>query len=85
MDKCFVSRFRYQQTDWQSPNPNLLSAQFGLGPRVSVPSFGNMVSPKASSRQEQPCGWFYGLPCYRQGLIPYLASIFPCHASGTQL
>lgn len=70
MDKGFDPWFRDQQTDWQSPNPNLLSAQFGLGPRVSVPSFGNMVSPKASTQQEQPCGWFYGLPRYRQGLIP---------------
>ncbi|GJU39694.1 transcription factor bHLH145-like protein [Tanacetum coccineum] len=70
MDKGFDSWFRDQPTDWQSPNPNLSSAQFGLGPRVSVPSFGNMVSPKATTRQEQPCGWFYGLPRYRQGLIP---------------
>ncbi|PWA84964.1 Myc-type, basic helix-loop-helix (bHLH) domain-containing protein [Artemisia annua] len=70
----FDSWFRDQQTDWQSPNPNLSSAQFGLGPRVSIPSFGNMVSPEASTRQEQPCGWFYGLPRYRQGLIPVVNS-----------
>ncbi|GJV75558.1 transcription factor bHLH145-like protein [Tanacetum coccineum] len=72
----FDSWFRDQPTDWQSPNPNLSSAQFGLGPRVSVPSFGNMVSPKATTRQEQPCGWFYGLPRYRQGLIPVLENRF---------
>lgn len=69
MEKGFESWFQNQQIDWQSPNPNSSSAPIGLGPRVTIPSFGNMVSPKASVRQE-PCGWFYGLPRYRQGFIP---------------
>ncbi|KAI3672481.1 hypothetical protein L6452_38570 [Arctium lappa] len=69
MEKGFESQFQNQQIVWQSPNPNSSSTQIGLGPRVTIPSFGNMVSPKASVCQE-PCGWFYGLPRYRQGFIP---------------
>lgn len=69
MEKGFESWFQNQQIDWQSPNPNSSGAPIGLGPRVTIPSLGNMVSPKASVRHE-PCGWFYGLPRYRQGFIP---------------
>ncbi|XP_024976108.1 transcription factor bHLH145-like [Cynara cardunculus var. scolymus] len=73
MEKGFESWFQNQQIDWQSPNPNSSSAPIGLGPRVTIPS---MVSPKASVRQE-PCGWFYGLPRYRQGFIPAVNSKLP--------
>ncbi|XP_076921210.1 transcription factor bHLH145-like [Bidens hawaiensis] len=64
MEKCFNSRSQDHQIDWQSPNPNLPSAQFGLGPRVMLPSFGNVVSPPVIY---EPSGWFYGLPRHRQG------------------
>ncbi|KAI3670357.1 hypothetical protein L1987_87948 [Smallanthus sonchifolius] len=72
MEKGFDSWSRDQQIDWQSLNPNLSSARFGLGPQVIFPSFGNMVSPPV---RQEPCGWFYGLPRYRQGLIPAVNSI----------
>lgn len=72
MEKGFDSWSRDQQINWQSSNPNLLSAQFGLGPRFTIPSYGNMVSRPA---HQEPCGWFYGLPRYRQGLVPVVNSI----------
>lgn len=71
MEKGFSSWSRDQQIDWQSLNPNLSSAQFGIGPQVTFPSFGNMVSPPV---RQEPYGWFYGLPRYRQGLIPAVNS-----------
>lgn len=68
MEEGFDSWFRDQQIDWHSPNTNLSCAQFGLGPRTTtIPTFGNMVTPPV---RLEPCGWFYGLPRYRQGLIP---------------
>ncbi|MFS7941359.1 putative transcription factor bHLH family [Helianthus anomalus] len=65
MEKGLNSWSRDQNIDCQSLNPNLSSAQFGLGPRVTFPSFGN----------HEPCGWFYGLPRYRQGIVPTVNSI----------
>ncbi|KAJ0790738.1 putative transcription factor bHLH family [Helianthus annuus] len=72
MEKGLNSWSRDQNIDWQSLNPNLSSAQFGLGPRVTFPSFGNSVSPPV---YHEPCGWFYGLPRYRQGIVPTVNSI----------
>ncbi|KAM0011052.1 putative transcription factor bHLH family [Helianthus debilis subsp. tardiflorus] len=71
MEKGFRSWSRDQQIDWQSLNPNISSARFGLGPQVMFPSFGNMGSLPA---RQEPCGWFYGLPRYRQGLVPVVNS-----------
>ncbi|XP_076902553.1 transcription factor SAC51-like [Bidens hawaiensis] len=64
MEKGFNSWSQDPQIDWQSLNPNLPSAQFGLGPHVMFPSFGNVVSPPVI---HEPHGWFYGLPRHRQG------------------
>ncbi|KAK9080835.1 hypothetical protein SSX86_000593 [Deinandra increscens subsp. villosa] len=72
MEKGFSSWSQDQETCWQSLNPNLSSAQFGLGPRVIFPSFGNMVSSPVC---REPCGWFYGSPGYRQGFVPMVNSI----------
>ncbi|KAK9072127.1 hypothetical protein SSX86_008559 [Deinandra increscens subsp. villosa] len=72
MEKRFDPWSHDQQINWQSPNPNLSSAQFGLGPQATFPSFGNMVSLPV---RQEPCGWFYGLPRYRQGLVPAVNSI----------
>nr|XP_043606462.1 transcription factor bHLH145-like [Erigeron canadensis] len=71
MEKGFDSWFQDRQIDLQSPNPNLLNARISLGPQVTNPFSGNMVSP---TRQE-PGGWFYGLPRYRQGLLPVTNSV----------
>ncbi|XP_076937141.1 transcription factor SAC51-like [Bidens hawaiensis] len=74
MEKGINSWSQDHQIDWQSPNPNLPSAQFGLGTRVMFPSFGNMVSPPVI---HEPHGWFYGLPRHRQGfgLAPMVNSM----------
>ncbi|KAL8226323.1 hypothetical protein R6Q57_016156, partial [Mikania cordata] len=71
MEKRFDPWSRDQQIDCQLPNPNLLSAQFGLGPQVTFPYFGNKVSVP---NNQEPCGWFFGLPRYRQGLVPVVTS-----------
>ncbi|KAL9997763.1 putative transcription factor bHLH family [Helianthus debilis subsp. tardiflorus] len=71
MEKGFSSWSRDQQSDWQSLNPNISSARFGFGPQVMFPSFGNMGSLPV---RQEPCGWFYGLPRYRQGLVPVVNS-----------
>ncbi|KAI7754524.1 hypothetical protein M8C21_028894, partial [Ambrosia artemisiifolia] len=68
----FSSWSRDQPIDWQSLNPNISSAQFGLGPQVIIPPYGNMGSLPA---RQEPCGWFYGLPRYRQGLVPVVNSV----------
>lgn len=67
MDKGYNSWSPDQKMDCQSLNLNLSGAQFSLGPRVMFPSFGNMVSPPVC---HEPRGWFYGMPRYRQGIVP---------------
>ncbi|XP_076916957.1 transcription factor bHLH145-like [Bidens hawaiensis] len=71
MEKGFDFWSRDQQINWQSLNPNLSSAPFGLGPQGIFPSFGNMGSLPV---RQEPCGWFYGLPRHSQGLVPAVNS-----------
>ncbi|XP_076923337.1 transcription factor bHLH145-like [Bidens hawaiensis] len=71
MEKGFDFWSRDQQINWQSLNTNLSNAPFGLGPQGIFPSFGNMGSLPV---RQEPCGWFYGLPRYRQGLVPAVNS-----------
>ncbi|KAI3504964.1 hypothetical protein L1887_26789 [Cichorium endivia] len=66
MERGFESWFQNQKSDWQSPNSNPPSAPYASGPRATIPCFGNTVT----TMRQEPCGWFYGLPRHRQGVIP---------------
>ncbi|KAJ6685641.1 TRANSCRIPTION FACTOR BHLH145 [Salix purpurea] len=78
--------FPQQQFNWQSPNMNYLGASFSSGQQNTPPLLmdpNNMVSanglpeyPLAEllrsqvSQENEPSGWFYGLPRFRQAFMP---------------
>uniref|UniRef100_A0A162AE00 BHLH domain-containing protein n=3 Tax=Daucus carota subsp. sativus TaxID=79200 RepID=A0A162AE00_DAUCS len=95
MEEGIGSWYGHQQSNGQSPNLNILNAQYGLGQQTTVPSYINLCSNFTSttgvlpmhgfygmpqvkdSQPNEPRGWFYCLPRFRQAFTPVLNSASP--------
>lgn len=100
MEEGLGSWFGHQKSNEQSPNSNVLNAQYCFGQQTTVPShmnpcsnftsttgvlpmhgFSGMPHAKASQPNE-PRGWFYCLPRFRQAFVPVLNSASPYKSCG---
>lgn len=91
MGEDWGSWFPQQQIDWRSPNLNYLGAPLSLGQQNTAPLSmdASMVSTNGTlpghpfpelprphvSQENEPLGWFYGLPRFRQAFMPPLNSV----------
>ncbi|KAJ6735668.1 TRANSCRIPTION FACTOR BHLH145 [Salix viminalis] len=85
MGEDWGSLFPQQQFNWQSPNSNYLGASlaFGqqntrtlvMGPNINMVSTNGVGYPftevlhSRASQENEPQGWFDGLPCFRLALM----------------
>ncbi|KAM7516887.1 hypothetical protein LguiA_006470 [Lonicera macranthoides] len=85
MEKDLGSWFYHRRTDWQAPNLNS-SAALDLGAQITVPAYANPCAnmfltngtpfPHSKPCQpNEPHGWFYCLPRFRQAFSPLPNSV----------
>ncbi|KAA8538156.1 hypothetical protein F0562_027764 [Nyssa sinensis] len=85
----FGSWFHHQHSDWQSPNLNSLTAPLDLGQQHSIPAYTKVstngtfpafpfcgLTHSKTSQPNEPHGWFYCLPRFRQAFAPVQNFIF---------
>ncbi|KAL9357314.1 hypothetical protein Peur_050567 [Populus x canadensis] len=91
MGEDWGSLYPQQRFNWQSPNSNYLGASLAFGQQNTLPLLmdpnTNMVFTNGigypftevlhsqASQENEPRGWFHGLPHFRQALMPLSNSV----------